>query len=186
MKKPDRRTERTRKALMDAFVHLMLTRGYTSTTVEDIAAQANVGRSTFYMHHRGKDDLLRQSLTRPSAPLAAIVSGTIAPDRLVPLLEHFRAQRKLNRIFFDEPIRTVWVKHLAKLIEPHLAALARSERTARSQLPTSLMALQLAESQIGLVAHWLSGRFHVGPNVVAEALVAGTRAQVAALLKRDT
>ncbi len=103
----------------------------------------------------------------------------------MPLLEHFRAQRKLNRTFFDEPIRTVWVKHLAKLIEPHLAALARSERVPRAGPPLSLMALQLAESQIGLVAHWLTGRFHVGPAIVAEALVIGTRAQAAALLKRD-
>ncbi len=89
----------------------------------------------------------------------------------------------ISFLFFEEPIRTVWVKHLAKLIEPYLSGLARSERAAR--LPTSLMALQLAESQIGLVAHWLTGRFHVGPAIVAEALVSGTRAQAAALLKRD-
>jgi AcrR family transcriptional regulator len=183
--KPDRRIERTRQALRSAFVNLTLTRGYTEVTVEDIAAQANVGRSTFYMHYRGKDDLLRQSLTWPSAPLAAIVAGDVAPDKLVPLLEHFREQRKLNRVFFETPIRTIWVRHLAGLIEQHLPGTARSERASRLQLPRSLMALQLAETQIGLIAHWLTGRFNVRPDIVAETLVATTRAQVVALLKRE-
>ncbi|MGZ5207128.1 MAG: TetR/AcrR family transcriptional regulator, partial [Caldimonas sp.] len=44
----DRRTTKTRQALMGAFVELMLADGYDSLTVDAIVARANVGRSTFY------------------------------------------------------------------------------------------------------------------------------------------
>ena len=44
MAKPDRRTERTRQALMMAFVGEVLSRGYVDVSVEDIVARANVGR----------------------------------------------------------------------------------------------------------------------------------------------
>jgi AcrR family transcriptional regulator len=58
----DRRVARTRDALHAALVKLMLARGYDAVSVEDICAEANVGRSTFYAHFTGKDDLKRSGL----------------------------------------------------------------------------------------------------------------------------
>ena len=55
----DRRVARTRAALQQAHVSLILKRGYEAVTVEDICEAANVGRSTFYAHFTGKDDLRR-------------------------------------------------------------------------------------------------------------------------------
>src|SRR3982751_1547576 len=63
--KTDRRTQRTRQALMMAFVGEVLTRGYEDVSVEDIVKRANIGRSTFYMHYKSKEDLLRESISRP-------------------------------------------------------------------------------------------------------------------------
>jgi AcrR family transcriptional regulator len=55
----DRRVARTRAALQQAHISLILKRGYEAVTVEDICEAANVGRSTFYAHFTGKDDLRR-------------------------------------------------------------------------------------------------------------------------------
>ena len=54
----DRRVRRTRKALQDALLSLILEKGYDSLTVEEIAERADVGRTTFYLHYQDKDDLL--------------------------------------------------------------------------------------------------------------------------------
>lgn len=54
----DRRVQRTRHLLQDAFVELVLEKGYANVTIQDILDRANVGRSTFYMHYRDKEDLL--------------------------------------------------------------------------------------------------------------------------------
>lgn len=180
--KPDRRTERTRQALMMAFVNLVLTRGYAEISVEDIAEEANVGRSTFYMHHKSKLDLLKQSLVRPSSVLSLLVGHDVPPDMLVHQLAHFHEQRRINKPFFSEPIRTVWVKCLADLIAPRLAKLIRQTR-AQPLLPAELVATQIAESQIALITNWLLDKPSLKPDAVAEALKAATQANLAALLR---
>ena len=80
-RKPDRRTERSRSALMSAFIAIVLSDGYDAVTVERVAERANVGRSTFYMHYKGKEDILRQSLKHPCSVLVAIVGLDVAPRR---------------------------------------------------------------------------------------------------------
>jgi AcrR family transcriptional regulator len=55
----DRRAARTRKALHRALMSLILRRGYEAVTVQDLIDEADVGRSTFYGHYTGKEDLLR-------------------------------------------------------------------------------------------------------------------------------
>ena len=54
----DRRIQRTRQLLREAFASSVLENGYEATTVQDILNRANLGRSTFYSHYRDKDELL--------------------------------------------------------------------------------------------------------------------------------
>jgi AcrR family transcriptional regulator len=177
----DRRTTRTRAALTAAFVDLLLERGYDKVTVSDVVAQADVGRSTFYAHYTGLDALLRHVLTNPSAPLAAVVDATMTAEALTPQLRHFHDQRRRNRAFFDEPLRGLWVRALAQMIEPKLEAKLSARPLAEPILPLSLAALQVAEGQIALIANWLSLRAGTAPETIARALVEVTHAQVRAL-----
>lgn len=66
----DRRALRTQKALHEALMSLILRKGYEAITVQDIIDEADVGRSTFYSHHTGKEDLLRSGFQTLRAELA--------------------------------------------------------------------------------------------------------------------
>ncbi len=57
-KKPDRRRQRTRQLLRDSLIALIREKGYDAITVQNITDHANLGRATFYLHFRDKDDLL--------------------------------------------------------------------------------------------------------------------------------
>jgi len=57
-KTPDRRVQRTRRLLHKALMSCILEKKYESITVQEILDRADVGRSTFYVHFRDKDELL--------------------------------------------------------------------------------------------------------------------------------
>ena len=54
----DRRVQRTRKLLREALMDLILEVGYDTISIQDITDKANLGRATFYLHFKDKDDLL--------------------------------------------------------------------------------------------------------------------------------
>jgi len=54
----DRRVQRTRNLLKEALKALILDEGYDSASIQDITEKANLGRATFYLHYKDKDELL--------------------------------------------------------------------------------------------------------------------------------
>lgn len=169
------RSQRTRAALRSAFTALVLSRGYEAVAVRDIICRAGVGRSTFYLHYSGKESLLSESLEQPCRGLAACAATESNPAALVPLLEHFRSQRRLNRVFFEPPIRARWAKALALAIERQLAR-NKPPWPQPSRLSLRLSCLTVAEMQISLVTHWLTSSMSVKAEVIAARLSAYTQA----------
>lgn len=181
MNHADRRSEKTRQVLTSALIQLILEEGYEAVTVRGVVTRARVSRSTFYLHFSDKRELLRRSLHAPSTQLLRLLCEEIAPRDLVPQLKHFHEQRVRNRMFLLEPIRSLWVSCLADMIEGNLRRKRGAGLATAAALPRRLLALQLAESQLALVARWLVEAPEVGELSVAAALIASTRAQIAAL-----
>src|SRR5512133_4407009 len=65
----DRRARRTRKQLKEALFALVLEKGYDGVTIEDITERADLGRTTFYLHYRDKEELLLESIDSISEEL---------------------------------------------------------------------------------------------------------------------
>lgn len=54
----DRRVLRTRKLLREAMMDLIMEEGYDAISIQDITDKANLGRATFYLHFKDRDELL--------------------------------------------------------------------------------------------------------------------------------
>lgn len=67
-KRVDRRVERTRQMLQQAFREVVQEKGFTATSIQDITERANVNRGTFYLHFADKymllDSFVREDMQR--------------------------------------------------------------------------------------------------------------------------
>jgi AcrR family transcriptional regulator len=153
----DRRTLRTRRALHEAMIGLILDRPYDEVSVAEIADAANVGRSTFYAHYTDKDALLRDGFGHLKAMLLKGVSEAaegkaadplaFSPLMTIHMAEHVHLYRALmggssGRIVRDE-IRRVVLDFIR-------AGLAKGSKLA----PEATVQL-LVGSYLSLVEWWL-------------------------------
>ncbi|MGW0293129.1 TetR/AcrR family transcriptional regulator [Streptomyces tuirus] len=83
-----RRSEKSRRAIYDAALALVVEAGYPKTTIEGIAARAGVGKQTIYRWWSSKADVLmeafldlaEQSVEAGPAPYAFPDTGDLAAD----------------------------------------------------------------------------------------------------------
>jgi AcrR family transcriptional regulator len=151
----DRRIERTRQALLGAFVALMLDgRRYDRIRIADVIARAGVGRSTFYEHYPNKEALLAETIRLPFAPLAEAVDTGARIEGLVGALTHFRQNRVHGRAVFAGATGRRVTRILADMIEEHLRARARAAGIV-APAPLRTGATMLAEGQVAAIVAWL-------------------------------
>ena len=172
----NRRVERTRAALRGAFNRLILSEGYDAMSAAKIADEANVGRSTFYEHYRGKDDMLTHSLTPLLLPLADTVGQREGGSRLLKVVEHLWANRKMARRLMADGAYMTISKTLADLIQERLKDRAFVPLGHKAMLPPALTSIQIAQCQLTLIQEWITGRNGCSAIEIAAALEAVSHA----------
>lgn len=176
----DRRVQKTRAALRAAFGDLLLSRPYTDFGPAEIAERADVGRSTFYEHFQGKDDLLVQSTLPILEPLAASCVGPdVAVDaRLVALLEHIWENRRFVRPMLADRPQALLVRALGERIAAVLAGRPDGADAGRAALAGGAV----AAAQLALLGGFLSGRTGAPAAELAKRLQVMSRAAASALV----
>ncbi|GAA3127210.1 TetR family transcriptional regulator [Streptomyces griseofuscus] len=174
----DRRTRRSRRALGAALVELVLERGFTALTVEDITERADVARATFYAHFRDKEDLFARVtadlLAELSERLVPAVAGSAVGFTGKPILEmlrHAREDRDLYRIVLrgegdGKPLQ-MFVDACARATAEEFRA--RAERNAvQPRIDPELLARVWVGEQIAVLRWWVEQET---PSLPAEEVV---------------
>jgi len=160
----DRRTQRTRKAISDAFLGLLFRR-YSAIRTADVIEAAGVGRSTFYEHFRNKDDVLVAVIEPLFTPLAdaAARRGTLGSVQF--MLDHVWEQRAAARMLFEPPLGAKLQRKLAAMIE------ARLPEAEAGSPPTSLIAMGSAAATLAMLRMWLAGEAASSSEALARQLL---------------
>ena len=173
-RKPDRRIRRTCERLGSALVALIQERPIDDVTVQDVLDRASVGRSTFYVHYRDKDDLLLSQLEEFLERMSTALSiGKEESRRVVPVAElfaHIGSQKKLYRALADSGRLNDFFDlaqgYFARGIERRLM---ESELLSNlQQRESGARASALAGSMLSLLRWWLDRGAKQSPRAMDE------------------
>jgi AcrR family transcriptional regulator len=174
----DRRARRTRVLLQQAHLSLILKKGYDAMSIQDICEAANVGRSTFYLHYRGKADLRRRSFDHLRELLKerqeAALQAENARDRTLgftlALLEHAREHIELYRALARSRGKAIGLGMVRQI----LCDLVRTE-VARwggrgAGAPSELIVQYIVGAYMSVLTWWLDAGARAPAAQVASAL----------------
>lgn len=180
MDKTDRRVQRTRQLLRDALMELILERGYDSIVIQDITDRANLGRATFYLHYRDKEDLLFDSLEQVFNELVKRIRdlqtqpGSTGTDPASLMMFEHAAE---NNVLYTVMLSARAVPTLQRRVRDYIAEVVRMRALALQpgldkdpSVPLNLISNYAAGAMLGLVTWWLENDMPYPPDYMAEML----------------
>lgn len=164
-RRADRRIEKTKNALRGALHELIAEKPYDAISVNDILTRADVGRSTFYIHFRDKDDLLSSTISDIAAPATTQMKGGVETgfDRILgfalPVFEHHGQRTKSGNHLMSGRARAILHQHLQREISSTIV-----ESMASFRPSPDLVARFVASSFILVLDWWLNSRSRLSPQ----------------------
>jgi AcrR family transcriptional regulator len=163
-RKTDRRIARTRLALHQALIELILEKRYDKITVQDIIDRADVSRSTFYSHFLDKEDLLMQGFSMFSDELGSHLEtaeheGEESGHMLHSLVffRHANAHHELYKAMLEgggaDVLKEAGRQHLQENIQTHLSEVFSEGETA--VIPIPVITNFLAGAMLSVLMWWL-------------------------------
>ena|SRR5277367_604418 len=169
-KKVDRRVRQTRDALGDALIRLMQEQPFDSITIQHVLDRAGVGRSTFYSHFRGKNDLFLSDVEE----FFELISTTLErqgdkSNRIAPVREFFahvaEGRKFIASLTESQKLRDVFELgqgHFARGIEARLAAMPAT--SSMNPVGRAARAHARAGALFSMLDWWLSHQTSATPH----------------------
>ena len=160
----ERKKERTRHAIADAAVQLFEARGYEATTIEDIAAAAEVSPRTFFRYFATKDEVVLERAGDITSHVHDLLAARPAGEPLLVSLRELGATlvsehaiddarlRQVLRLIHREPaLRTSWFGLMSR-IEDEVTAWAADRLGVEPTelLPQLIAATVLAARRVAM------------------------------------
>lgn len=165
--KEDRRSRRTRKLLVHALFSLMQEKRYTAITVKDIIERADVGRSTFYMHCRDKEDLLEDGLDEMIQQF--YLGAPENEEHLFPVLQTFQhIQQEAHR--FKSLATSGSIERLYQILEAYMRKnletllAGQVPAGARPTVPIPILAASISGSFLALLKWYMENKMAYSPE----------------------
>jgi AcrR family transcriptional regulator len=187
-----RRIQRTRQSLHAALHELVKEKGYDAISTEEITERANVGRATFYLHYKDKEDLLLEEFgemaneraqTLAEIPFSAWFpvqeadendfTNSAAPRPLLMVFEHIKDNSEIYYILLKsakssrivERIRKISAEAIANFVE---AKLETDPLPIFFKVPIDFFAAYFSGALLSTVDWWLEEGMHYTPEEITK------------------
>ena len=179
----DRRQQKSRAAIFEAFGSLLSQKSYSRITVQDIIDAANVGRTTFYAHFPTKDDLLHEvchSLFEhvffDTPGVADTHDFSVDTGNAHAILSHILYHLRDSIIHTPGIIRgecrELFLQFFQQHLIGHFETLIPYDKAEQAEIPGKYLIGHLSGSFLNLVQWWIEDEFKTTPDTLAEYYIA--------------
>jgi len=174
MEKEDRRVKKTRQALQEALIELILEKGYEAITVQDVLNRANVGRSTFYAHFYDLEDLLQSEFEVLQAEFEQHMSmhpiGSTIWDLSHLLFHHAQRYQTLYKVVVGKATGQIIQSNFYRYISTQIRIRLETDYNSFNNKLLTLDILEhyLASSFMALLSFWLDKSLHYSAEEMAQ------------------
>jgi len=179
-RKTDRRVVKTKKALYEALISLMINKEFREITVTDLVEHADINRGTFYKHYQYKEDLLNEvinevmsdlvkSYRKPYENVDTFVISELTPPA-IKIFEHVARHSK----FYSIVVNSNALPGFQNRIFNEIKSLARQDIqpcSPNSKINKELFDSYHAYAVLGMIVEWVQGGFKYSPTYMAEQLL---------------
>jgi AcrR family transcriptional regulator len=160
----DPRVIRTRALLRDAFVSLILERGYDVISIQDIADRAGLRRATFYLNYKDKEELLTAILDEMIGGITAEIMKVEGNpfdlecnETVIRMtFEHAEQNADLYRIILKGHGAIRIVRHVREYMAMQIRLQHADDLPATNvDFPVDVVANYMAASELSLLIWWL-------------------------------
>jgi AcrR family transcriptional regulator len=176
----DRRVRRTQKLLHSALVSLILERNYDSITIQEILNRADIGRSTFYAHFKGKDELLISGIHELRHTLDSAIHTERSPAKRheavvgfsLAMFQHASEYREVYHALLNTQGWPVFRQRLEEMFDDIIrreckTAIQRLKKSD-SDVPVDLFVHYLTAGFFSVLTWWLGRRSRLTPPQINE------------------
>jgi AcrR family transcriptional regulator len=167
----DGRVRHSLHQIKEAFMALLIEKGFEATRVSDIVTRAQINRTTFYRHYKDKYDLAERLTELLFAEINAQMGVMMREDPTAVsrlLFEHVAAYAPFYQAMlgpkgipgFGERVRGVVEGQLTAVLPP-----------SQNEIPPTLAVRYLAAAQVGVVQWWLETGMPLPPAEMAAHLI---------------
>lgn len=180
MNMKDRRVQKTRTAIREAFASLVMEKEYQHLTVSEIAKRANIDRKTFYLHYENIDGIMGEMEEEAAQSLIMILEVNDFFDNsfdigiLYPALNSLVDENaELFRRMAKNPSYGFFILRVKDIIKDTIIRFAE-QKIEMNQEEASLYAEFFASGIVAVYVQWLKGGYGISAESVAK--IAGNAA----------
>lgn len=178
----DKRQQKTRKIIFEAFSTLLGEKSYNHITVQEIIDLANIGRSTFYAHFETKDELLNSMCKQIFEHIFSDVicaeknhdfsNDNTLRDKLTHLLYHLREQKSDIVSLLSGESSDIFLQYFKICLE-HL--FSEYELTSYPYIPKDFVINHYVSGFAEAVKWWVKENMHSSPEKIVSCYLSLTK-----------
>ena len=188
-KKTDRRILRTRQSLRTALMELIKEKDYDALSIEEITERANVGRTTFYLHYKDKEDLLMEEFSTILYERAMVLSeipfsvwlqisdedpkNSKSSQPLLLVFQHIYENSELYYLLLQSSNSSKVIERIRKITTDSIVKFVEAKKETDpipllAEVPIEFFAAFFSGALISVVSWWISEDMKHTPEEVTK------------------